>query len=203
MSVENFSLDIETLASRGPSVLLSIGLYHMQDFIEEEPDPNRLFVVNIDIDSCLKAGLTVSGSNIRWWLGQDNEARHALFVPEPQPLITAIGMLGGWYENRRSLDSKIPNRIWSHSTFDIPRIDDACNAVELEMPWSYRNCRDIRTIVDGIQEQLTERKRGHPLEHTCGWDAFAQGQQVLQALKIKKYDAVNRRIRGHSERLPS
>ena len=185
MDIKHFSLDIETLGSRINPVLLSIGLYEMKESIEEEPDTNNLFVVNIDIDSCLEAGLTVNGDTIKWWFEQSNKAKEALFTPRPQALTTAIGLLGGWYENRRNLSYNGVNKIWSHATFDIPRLDDACHAVGLKMPWSYRDCRDIRTLVDGIEDQVTERKRGHPLEHTCGWDAFAQGQQVLEAMQIR------------------
>ena len=72
---QHFSLDLETLGSEGSPVVLSIGLYHMKDEIEEEPDITRLFVGNIDIDSCLKAGLTVSGSSLKWWFEQSDEAR--------------------------------------------------------------------------------------------------------------------------------
>ncbi len=185
MVVQNFSLDIETLGSVGSPVVLSIGLYHMKDEIEEEPDPRRLFVANIDITSSLKAGLTVEGSNLRWWFEQSDEARQALFKPQPSDLTYTIKTLGEWY--RRRIQSTIVRkdevRVWSHSTFDIPVLNNACKAVRLDMPWSPRDTRDLRTIVDGLE--LTELKKGHPLEHTCGWDAFAQGQQVLEALKIK------------------
>ena len=76
------------------------------------------------------------------------------------------------------------NRIWSHATFDAPVLDATFRAVDKVLPWHYRDNRDLRTLFDGLE--LTELKRGHPLEHTCGWDAFAQGQQVLEALKIKE-----------------
>ncbi len=186
MVVQNFSLDIETLGSVGSPVVLSIGLYHMKDEIEKEPDLSRLFVGNIGITSSLKAGLTVEGSNLRWWFKQSDEAREALVKPQPMDLRYTIKVLNEWYEKQiKSITWKTDEiKIWSHSTFDIPVLNNACKAVGLGMPWSHRDTRDLRTIVDGLE--LTELKRGHLLEHTCGWDAFAQGQQVLEALKIKE-----------------
>ncbi len=186
MVVQHFSLDIETLGSVGSPVVLSIGLYHMKDEIEEESDPKRLFIANIDIDSCLEVGLTVSGSTLKWWFEQSDEARKALFVPQPRHLKYTIIVLGEWFRSKiqSSTRRKDEIKIWSHSTFDIPVLNNACNAVGLKMPWSFKDTRDLRTIVDGLE--LTELKRGHVLEHTCGWDAFAQGQQVLEALKIKE-----------------
>ena len=185
MVVQNFSLDLETIGSVGSPVVVSIGLYHMKDEIEEEPQPSRLFVGNIDIESCLKVGLTMEGSTFEWWLRQSLEARQALFTPKPFDLTYTIKTLDEWYKKqiKSPTGGKAEVKIWSHSTFDIPVLNNACKAVGLDMPWSFRDTRDIRTIVDGLE--LTELKRGHPLEHTCGWDAFAQGQQVLEALKMK------------------
>ncbi len=189
MVVQNFSLDLETLGSAGSPVVLSIGLYHMKDEIEEEPDPSRLFVVNIDIDSCLKEGLTVSGSSLKWWFKQSDKAREALFTnPKPISLQQSIHALHLWFKDKKGYTDKTV-KIWSHSTFDIPVLNNACKALRLDMPWSHRDTRDIRTIVDGLE--LTELKRGHPLEHTCGWDAFAQGQQVLEALKIREEGTIS------------
>ncbi len=183
--MQNFSLDIETLGSTGSPVVLSIGMYHMKEEMETEPDPKRLFVVNVDIESCLKAGLTVEGSNIEFWLKQPESSRKALFTPEPIFLDAAIHKLFSWYRSKVNNGSKV--KIWSHSIFDIPVLANACNAVDRKLPWNRSDARDLSTELNDIRHKIGNLKKDHPLEHTCGYDAFSQGQQVLEALKLKKH----------------
>ena len=181
MSIRHFSLDIETLSSSPTAVVLSIGLYELT-VLQEVPAPSCLFVVNIDIDSSLEAGLTVSGSSLAWWLQQSSEARGALFCPKPVSLQQAAVRLSEWYSTRKARR----NRVWAHATFDFPTLDYVVRRVGAKMPWSYLECRDLRTLLDGVV--TSDIKHGSELEHSCGWDAFAQGQQVLEALGRRPHD---------------
>lgn len=65
--ITNIMLDLETLGTCPGSVILQIGAVRSNNGLER----------TITIDSCLRAGLTVDGDTIGWWLRQSEAARRA------------------------------------------------------------------------------------------------------------------------------
>ena len=103
--MKNFSLDVEGLSSDPGGVLLSIGLYEVKG-LETKPNPDNMFLVNVDIQSCLDAGLKVNGDTIKWWFGQLDAARNALWEPKPMKLTTAASKLQKWYDEHKEKGEK-------------------------------------------------------------------------------------------------
>jgi len=180
--MKNFSLDLEGLSSYPGGVLLSAGLYEVKG-IESEPDPERMFIVNVDIQSCLDVGLTVSGATVEWWFNQSQAARDALWTPTPVSLFHAGYLLQTWYDEHKEKGDGARNRVWAHATYDFPFLTCALNAVKKKMPWPHRDTRDLRTLDDFYSgPPLEDMKRGSAMEHSAAWDAFAQGQDVARVL---------------------
>ena len=61
-------------------------------------------------------------------------------------------------EKLKELQSYINNNdiIWCHATFDIPILANLFNTFNIHIPWGYKNIRDIRTLTDLAQLDLTQ-----------------------------------------------
>jgi hypothetical protein len=135
-------LDIETLGTASNSVVVQIGCCMFDRLTGEIPLNDRL-LININIDSCLKKGLVVSGGTIEFWLKQEGRS----FLDKPIAITVALEQLKSFYQ-RQSMFGKNPIYTWSHASFDIPIIESAFSACGIISPFKYFNCRDIRTLTD-------------------------------------------------------
>lgn len=132
-------IDIETLGTGCNSVIVSIGAIQ---FDIETGETQREYYKRIDIDSCLKHGMHVSGATIRWWMNLQEESRLELALGGEdismvlQDFSSFIKDLGD--------DAKV----WSNGLrFDVALLNDAYNKIGIDVPWNFRNERDVRTLV--------------------------------------------------------
>lgn len=174
-------VDLETLGNEPGVIIASIGAVKF-DADGEHLGPE--FYRNVDVQSCADAGLTVSGSTIRWWMiEQDDETRRALFDPEPVALRDAICAFS---EYCRGCEY-----IWSHgSTFDLPILAAAYRAVNQSRPWEWKSTRDTRTLIDLVpQSELdTIKPEGRRHEHHALDDAILQARRVQAAYRWLRGD---------------
>ena len=135
-------LDIETLDNKQTSVIVSIGAV-VFDF--EKEGTEQEFYQRIDIDSCLNAGLTVSGGTIEWWLKQNESARLEI-GKDTVHLQLALSNFSKFL-NSINVDNTKYN-IWGNpASFDIGIVSNAYDKCHTKIPWHYRNERDLRTLV--------------------------------------------------------
>ena len=82
-------LDYETMSTASNAATPSIGavVFDLENAIV---DKDRSFYRNIDLQSCIDAGLQVDGSTIMWWFEQSDAARKHLSTPKPVSSITSI-----------------------------------------------------------------------------------------------------------------
>lgn len=131
-------LDIETLGDTNNSVIVSIGavkfnLKNGQAFGDD-------FYEVVDIDSCLKAGLEITGSTTRWWMKQSDEARK-VFEERSVPLGNALRKFANFFDTRGYM-------IWSNGLrFDVAILENAYRKMGIPVPWIFRNEMDVRTLV--------------------------------------------------------
>ena len=189
-------VDLETMSVRNNAALLSIGAIAFDParpesrllpgldepkafFIAkgegvEDGDPHMQgFYANIQLDSCVEAGLHVSGTTFHWWLQQSPSAQDALKKPPPLKLSRVLHEFQKWFEEIN------PRWIWAQG-FDVLVLNSAYTALRKEPPWTYRQGRDSRTLfslVPGLE--LPE----NPMPHHALWDAWAQAGGVHRAMK--------------------
>lgn len=181
--LNHIMIDLETMSSRSDAAIVQIGAYR---FAVEEDDrasfemsyirPDRVFLRNIDLNSSIQHGLHVDGDTVAWWMTQNEEARKALYEPEPTTLSKALDALRVWMPGGDIY-------VWSHATFDIPIIQHAYDvALGQKPPWPYRAARDVRTIehLAGGHGSLDYPDR-KGLQHRGDIDAWAQACGVQQA----------------------
>lgn len=166
-------IDVETLGDGPTSLILSIGA------VEFNPNSDLIgegFHCYLEIDSCLKAGLTVDASTICWWMTQSEEARN-IFNQQHQSLSlhTALYAFKQYIMGKSSAPI-----VWANGTnFDMPILENAFRKVGVATPWEYYNVRDYRTVKSALALELFEMLRVKPeVKHDAYHDALAQAQTL-------------------------
>lgn len=163
----NVMVDLETMGHTPGAAILSIGA------VIFEPrgsaiDPEQEFYCNVDLASCLRAGLRIDAPTVEWWLKRDDAARLALFEPRPILLDDALGKFSEFVAE--------PVILWAHgATFDPVLLDAAYRAAKRIVPWKYWNVRDTRTIYDAAKFSLPK-----DVHHQALDDARTQARGVQE-----------------------
>lgn len=135
--MQDVMIDVETLDTRPSAVLLSIAAVRFD--VEEDVIYGDMLHVHVDIDSCLAAGRTVSGSTIMWWLDQSDEARSKLVNAPRHSLREALTMLSEFITPE--------DRVWGNgASFDNAIMADAYRSLGMPQPWRYWGDMCYRTL---------------------------------------------------------
>ena len=137
---DHVMLDLETMGNKSNSAIVSIGAV---EFNMKSGETGREFYSNVDLQSCLDAGLVVNGSTVMWWLQQEKAAQE-LVTQEGMEIALALFHLSNWLN-----ECIVGFKIWGNGArFDIGILEDAYVKVGYkEMPWGFRDERDLRTLV--------------------------------------------------------
>lgn len=139
-------LDLETLGDESKSVIVSIGAV---EFDIATGKTGRMFYRRVDIDSCLQAGLKVSGSTIRFWMGQSDIAREEI-RKGGENLSIVLHHFRLWMQELGFENIQL----WSRGQrFDIGLLEDAYKAHFSDVPWNFRGERDVRTL-EGLRPEI-------------------------------------------------
>lgn len=155
-------IDCETMSTNHNAAIVSIGAVQ---FDMETGLVLKHFYVNIDLQSCIDRGLTLSASTIIWWMKQDKEAQNSL-SNNPVHLDTALSWLDDWMDDCRAMECQI----WANSpSFDCVILKNAFTVCGMPLPWNYWNERDCRTLValaPEIKKQIINNLP-HDALHDC------------------------------------
>lgn len=152
-------VDGETLGVKPGSVLLSWGAVAFDPLIRlgDRAKGHNFFYRNIDIMSCLTAGLKIEEDTVEWWRDQSAEAREAMREKQ-MTLFVAVKEFLAWATSVRELKASIDGtplektelRFWAKGPiFDFGIFEAAARAVGEPVPWRYYEPRDVRTIKTG------------------------------------------------------
>jgi hypothetical protein len=150
-------VDIETMDNRSNAAIVSIGAI---EFDLNTGQTGKSFYTNVDLQSCLDAGLRVKGSTVIWWLQQNEQARLKL-TENPVKLTDALLNFKAFID-----ECGKDVQLWGNSArFDLGILADAFSkALTLDRVWNFRNERCVRTLVAFAPEvKETQEKIG--VEH--------------------------------------
>lgn len=179
-------IDLETLGRSPRAVIARIGWARFDP--DEKPGAiESSGVIRVDIDDCLRHGLVVDGSTIRWWLAQEEKAR-AEMREVGLSLYRALRELGVIVRRSDNL-LRETKRIWSSGPdFDHAILRNAYAAIRMEEPWPYKVARDMRTLVElfppGEDFPVSEWAEG--AAHTAEVDARRQACVVQMCFTKKR-----------------
>lgn len=174
--MKNVMLDLETMGKRAGCAIVSIGACR---FNPESGNVGVTFYRNVELQSCIDAGLHINADTVYWWLGQSEEARLSLMRGERLSLFQALS-------DFKTFFNEVPDSIvWGHgSSFDIPIMEAAYSALESDFatghtyPWTYKNIRDVRTVLSLGKTKVAK----HAGAHNAVEDAVAQARAVAKAM---------------------
>jgi hypothetical protein len=174
-------LDLETMGRRPGCAIVSIGAV---DFSLTEGRTGEPFYINVDLESCVRLGLTTDPSTIVWWLKQSDAARGAL-TRKPAMIEAAL------YEFRRYLERCGPLneiRLWGNGpSFDNAILGYAYEAAALEQPWKFWNDRCFRTVTGMFPS--VEKRRREGTHHNALDDAIYQAEHLIHIRASKRKTA--------------
>lgn len=138
--MEHISIDLETLGTAPDSAFISIGATFF------DPKTRKLgssFQVDVDFADAVEKR-KVSGDTIKWWLQQSDIARENV-LKGMIPVTTSLNWFSNFISDHVALEDVI---VWGNgATFDISILEDAYMQSGIDIPWDFRNIRDVRTIV--------------------------------------------------------
>jgi len=105
-NITDVMLDLETFDSKPTGAIVKISAVPFNIKTGKIFDSD-IFDVSISLDSCIKAGLTVSENTIYWWLNQNDEARKYLMNERKSnvSLTTALSNFLIWFSNIKNINS--------------------------------------------------------------------------------------------------
>lgn len=167
----DISIDIETLGTKPGSVILSIGAvaFDRNGSVED----TKPFYAAIDLEDSLRLGMTTDAATIKWWLTQDQLPRQQAFSGTEE-LKNVLADL------RTFIKLRTPEFIWAKPpSFDISLLESAFEIVGLELPWTFRQPRDCRTLFYLTDTHQPE----YGTAHNALDDAISQAHGVIAAFK--------------------
>lgn len=133
--MNDLMIDIETLDILPNAVITQVGACFFDRYTGEI---GETFLGNIQPSDCIKQGLSLGWDTIKWWMQQPKE--NWTWMENPVKLTRVLSMF--------STFAKPCETIWAHATFDFPILMNAYRTIGMKLPYHYRACRDIRTLVD-------------------------------------------------------
>ena len=167
-------IDLETLSTHSNAVILSIGAVLFG--LGPRDEPQALYHMGVELDSCMNAGLHIEPSTINWWLNQKDENKNRLLEMKRKSLYKVLDELLDVIPTKREAPQLY---VWGHgSMYDITILENAYKAMRKEIFWSYKNVRDTRTFFD-VCDYTYKSTGGHDALD----DAMNQARGVREAYR--------------------
>jgi hypothetical protein len=176
----HFMIDIETLSTAPDAVIVSAACVKFNP--EDGQAAKELYRV-IDPSSCVKVGGTINPETVKWWLCQSEDARLAIAQAECsiEDFLVELNMFIG---HQAADDNMI--RVWAKPpSFDCVILRGYYDRVgECDPAWSFREERDVRTLIDfaGVDARDFNRGTSHNALHDC-YAQIAAVQAAYQQLR--------------------
>lgn len=180
-SVNDLSLDTETMGQRPGSAIVGIGACFF-DTNTSEIGPT--FYRAINLATACRVGLTLDPGTVMWWMGQSDEARNAIRF-STVAIETALQEFNEWVLAQCQKDDVRP---WTRGpSFDCSLLHAAYRACGMEAPWHYWNERCHRTLT--ARNPSVEPPERSDVAHRADDDAVHQAKWLI---KIAEHHRGNR-----------
>jgi exodeoxyribonuclease VIII len=179
-------LDLETMGNGPRAAIVAIGVCEFDPCAGfDDAVVISTFYSRVSLQSSVSVGLDIDASTVLWWMQQSDAARKSTFEgADIGSLDTVLRMFNGWLVN--DFSSAHPIAVWGNgATFDNVIIRSAYKACGIEPPWSFRNDKCYRTVVN-LAPKVPFEKYG--TAHNALDDAIAQAlhlQKVWKALGLR------------------
>lgn len=180
--VNHLMLDMETLGVSVTAPIISIAAVY---FDPKTGSVGDSFYKVINLASSLANGV-IEPSTLAWWMAQSDEARQVFNDQSAIMLEDALHQLS-IFANRDGSSACL--QVWGNgASFDNAIIAHAYRQSGLNLPWPFRNDRDVRTIVSLCNElknvNVLSRVMRDGIHHNALDDAIYQARYVSLAYAL-------------------
>lgn len=186
ISERNIMIDIETLGNAKNSVILSIGAveFNMDGVIGK-------FYIQVDPESCQRAGLVIDARTVMWWMDKPDVARRSLCQPGGANILDALSGLANAFD-WKGVD------VWANGMdFDLGILEEAYKTLDEPVPWDYWRKCDYRTLKRIVPEDVYKAaKTDNPVAHHALSDAICQAATLIKLLQWIHRDDVQEKKRA-------
>lgn len=141
---EHVMVDIETLGRTPGAIITEIAIVPF-NWDNKNENAKDSFYRKISLESSVKAGLKIDTNTLVWWSEQNPEVyKKMMDQTNTIPLDQAL------FELKVYLDSLHPStlQLWGNSNrFDLGILAYTYELLGRQLPWLFRNERDVRTLV--------------------------------------------------------
>jgi hypothetical protein len=166
--IEQVMLDIETMSTQPNAVIVSIGAtkFSLSKGIIDT------LSVNIDPADSRKYGLHICSETVDWWKKQDKDAI-AAWRTNPQSLKNALNTFTEFY------GSKSITIYGNSANFDVSILESSYKALNISVPWKFRDITDYRTICKLFPDVEVEYSG---IKHGALSDAINQTNHLIKLI---------------------
>jgi hypothetical protein len=177
-------IDIETLATGPNAVILTIGALRFNPYVDDSVrsvHDMETFYCRIDPESFDWPEAEINEDTLKWWSKQPPEIQHEAFG-EGVTRLHIREALEQLFDFCRPLD-----RVWANGpAFDIVILESAAKRLNIQLPWSFWQARDCRTVF-----RMLPQKDARSNNHNALDDCYLQTlklQKALKFLNVQKMD---------------
>lgn len=184
-------VDIETLSTRRDAHIMCVALVPFfpegdANLFNEGVEGLRPEVWGLHPDA--QPERHIDPHTISWWLSQSNEAQ--TIVNGLWTGADGILSLDNCYDFCTSIAEKMafvkPKRVWANSpTFDLVILRHLFEICDVEVPWTYRQERDVRTAAEGALGYCGPGDLLRGVAHDPAYDCMAQAYTVQAFYKTR------------------
>lgn len=143
------SIDLETLDVEASAVVLSVGLC----FVDTETGAEDCAHFALPVQPQIELGRSISARTIGWWLQQSDAARASVYMAFQNSDLAALQQ--GATAIARIIAMHEVDEVWGYgASFDVSILESLFNDLDIEIPWTYKQVRCLRTaaaLISGAQ----------------------------------------------------
>jgi DNA polymerase III epsilon subunit-like protein len=162
-------LDLETLATDSNAQIVSIGAVKF-----DSRGLGSEFYSTIILEG--NSPFSVNPQTVGWWFKQSQEARDALFTPEPKRIQDVLRDFQLWFKEAGDSGKEV----WGNGVnFDNTILRNAFEKCHIKCPWHFRDDRCYRTVVALNKHKGIQYKRVGT-HHNALDDAKTQAMYLIK-----------------------
>lgn len=178
-------LDIETMGNTTNSIILQVAMVKFNRYTGEIIDKMQVRISGKEQEDL---GLIYTDSTIEWWNKTNPEKFNKLLTEDVSSVEEALDMISSFIYvdpiHKGHDKENNSDRIWCHATFDIPILGFLYQVAGRPTPWSYVTVRDIRTLVDLSEIDLTQYNWDTEKTHNAFDDCLFQIKYCVDAINM-------------------
>lgn len=179
MSYGHLFIDLETMGTRPGCAVVSIAAIQ---FDIESGKMGKRFYTAIDLESNVHNGLVLEPSTVEWWKKQSDQARKKIST-DTISLTQAVIQFNEFYNSLEKC------KVWGNSaSFDCSIWQAATEAVDMQIPWHYRDECCYRTLTNlfKINKFTKDSKKAHDPIYDCEYQIKVLAL-TWSSIKTKNY----------------